>query len=177
MKLSNKLVKLRPIRISDAERYVKWFSDQEVNKFVGQQTISLKQERVYILKSKTRKAAKVFAIETAAGIHIGSIGLHRIDNKNRSAEYGIIIGDKKFWGKGYGRAASDLILAYGFKSLKLNRIWLNVYKFNKRGIQLYRKLGFKREGVQREYVRRGNTYYNAYLMSLLTKEWGKLNSK
>lgn len=171
MVLQNKLVKLRPIKLSDAPHYVRWFADPEVSRNLLQQRITLKQERQWIKKLQQSKKAVVFAIETLEGRHIGSIGLDDIMKGDGRATYGIVIGDRQYWGRGYGRAASELILEYGFSKLKLNRIALTVYEFNQRGIRLYRKLGFKKEGVARQYVRREGRYYDAIAMSLLKPEW------
>lgn len=177
MKLRNSLVSLRPVRLSDAPRYVKWFSDVQVTRNLRQQRVTLQKERKWIKMLSKSKASVVFAIDTAEGIHIGSIGLHHIDDLNHTGEYGIIIGDKRCWGRGYGRAASELILNYGFERLKLNRIWLSVYEFNERGKRLYRKLGFRKEGVQRQYVRRNGRYHDAVLMGILVNEWRKKRKK
>jgi RimJ/RimL family protein N-acetyltransferase len=173
MRFANARVKLRPIALADAPRYVKWFADPEVTKNLRQQRITLAQQRAWIRGAKKRPANKVFAIETRGGTHIGSIGLHKVSKQDCKAEYGIFIGDKSFWGQGYGRAASELILMYGFRVLKLNRIYLQVYVFNTRGLRLYAKLGFKKEGVLRQHVRRGGRYHNAVVMGLLASEWKK----
>ncbi len=66
---------------------------------------------------------------------------------------------------------SDLILKYGFNELNLHRIQLTVFEYNERGIALYEKLGFRREGVFREFMLREGRRYDMYLYGLLRREW------
>jgi RimJ/RimL family protein N-acetyltransferase len=84
---------------------------------------------------------------------------------------GIGIGDREQWGKGYGREAMELALRYGFHELNLHRIQLTVFGYNERAIALYEKLGFRREGVFREFMQRDGKRYDMYLYGLLRREW------
>lgn len=173
MMLKGKKVILRPIRLSDAERFVKWFNDKEVNKFLNYRSLTLKAEKKYI---KDRLAGKMpdalhFCIDTTEGVHIGATSLDSINNFHRRATFGIIIGDKKYWNKGYGSEAAKLILNYGFKKLKLHRIDLDVYTYNPRAIKVYKRLGFKEEGRKIEYTKLGKKFYDAITMSLLDRGW------
>jgi RimJ/RimL family protein N-acetyltransferase len=86
------------------------------------------------------------------------------------------IGDREQWGKGYGREAMTLILQYGFNELNLHRIQLTVFEYNERAIALYEKLGFRREGVYREFMKRDGKRYDMYLYGLLRPEWEALNA-
>ena len=49
----------------------------------------------------------------------------------------ISIGRPSDWGKGYGTDASSLTIRYGFDELNLHRIWLDVFGYNDRALQLY----------------------------------------
>src|SRR5438477_214806 len=66
---------------------------------------------------------------------IGVAGLHSINQKDRHAAFGISIGEKEEWGKGYGTEATRLIVGYAFETLNLNRVWLHVHAHNERGIR------------------------------------------
>ncbi|MEE1111251.1 MAG: GNAT family protein, partial [Alphaproteobacteria bacterium] len=57
------------------------------------------------------------------------------DKLNKHAELGIAIGDKNYWGKGYGLSALKEMLARGFNELDLNKIWLRVEVDNVRAIK------------------------------------------
>lgn len=84
---------------------------------------------------------------------------------------GIGIGDREQWGKGYGLEAMSLLLRYGFHELNLHRIQLTVFEYNERAIALYEKLGFRREGVFREFMQRDGKRHDMYLYGLLRREW------
>jgi RimJ/RimL family protein N-acetyltransferase len=90
-----------------------------------------------------------FVIEALEGEKrqaIGSLNLHNISPKDHNAIFGIAIGDKKYWSKGYGAEAASLIIRYGFEQLNLHRISSSAFSFNERSIKMHLKLGFKEEG-------------------------------
>jgi RimJ/RimL family protein N-acetyltransferase len=83
----------------------------------------------------------------------------------------IAIGDKSYWGNGYGKEILQRLLAYGFNELNLHRLQLTVFDYNKRAINLYESLGFKQEGTFREFLRRDGKRHNMLLYGLLHSEW------
>lgn len=172
MILKGKKVILRPVRMSDAPRFVKWFNDPEVNKFMFLRAIDLKAEKKWIRENLKDKNKLNLAIETKRGEHIGTTGLE-INRPNNRAYFGIIIGEKKYWSQGLGYEAAGLIINYGFEKLRLHRIELDVYDYNPRAQGLYRKLGFKKEGVKREHNLYKGKYRQAFYMGLLDREWKK----
>ena len=170
MILKGKKVILRPIRLSDASRFVKWLSDPTVNKFTTRRPIFLKEERKWIRSLLKNRDDFHLAIDTKDGVHIGSVGLE-IQKRDRKADFDILIGDKNYWDRGYGTDATYVMLDYGFRKLKLHRIFLRVFKFNKRAIKIYKKLGFKMEGTGREAVFNKGKFYDLVYMGILRKEW------
>jgi RimJ/RimL family protein N-acetyltransferase len=57
------------------------------------------------------------------------------------AELAIRIGDKNYWGKGYGADAVSTLVNY-WLSTGLRRIWLKVLPGNIRAVRCYEKCGF-----------------------------------
>ncbi len=102
---------------------------------------------------------------------IGGIGFFRLDYKNRSAEFGIMIGDKSSWNQGYGTEAVRLLLHLGFNTLNLNRIYLRVLENNPRAIRAYEKAGFTHEGRQRQAEFKDGKYVDLLVMSILKSEF------
>ncbi|MGI8861096.1 MAG: GNAT family N-acetyltransferase [Rubrobacteraceae bacterium] len=113
-----------------------------------------------------------FAIE-ADDRPIGHCDLFHIDETSRQAELGITIGDKEYWGRGYGREAVSLLLGYAFRLQNLHRVWLEVHAENERAIRAYRSCGFVEEGRQREHMWLAGRYVNNVLMGILRREWGE----
>ncbi|MBI5880903.1 GNAT family N-acetyltransferase [archaeon] len=101
---------------------------------------------------------------------IGVIGLHKIDKKNQRAEVGYWLG-RRHWRQGYGSEALRLMLKFGFKNLKLNKIWAGVYHPNKPSVLMLKKMGFKKDGVLRKHTFKNNTFYDDIMMSMLREEY------
>lgn len=164
--------------MSDAPRFVKWFSDPEVNQFIMTRFVTLKQEKEWIKKipEKKKNGEYTFAIDTKEGVHIGSTGLI-VKKANRMGGFGIVIGDKNYWNSGYGTDTVKTILEYGFKKLKLHKIVLNggVFSYNTRAIRTYEKAGFKKEGVNREARFYNGKFYDEINMGIIDREWKKKN--
>lgn len=164
---------MRSFRLSDAPSFVRWLNDPEVDRFLraGAKKITLKEEIKWIKNlSKKIKTEKHFAIDTIQGNLVGSCGLS-LSLKNKNAVLGIGIDDKRYWNQGLGTEATKMLIDYGFKKLKLHRIDLKVYSYNGRAIKVYKKLGFKFEGMQREEVFYKGKYYDLIQMGLLSREW------
>lgn len=173
MILKSEQVVLRPIRLSDAARFVQWSHDPLVRKLGGWRTIRLREERTWIRSlTKKRKKERQFAIETAHGVLVGSCGLV-IDDRYHNATLGIVIGNRRYWDKGLGTEAMKLLLSFGFERLRLHRIQLKVYAYNARALRVYRKMGFRTEGRARESVYQAGRYHDGVYMGLLASEWRK----
>jgi RimJ/RimL family protein N-acetyltransferase len=111
-----------------------------------------------------------FAIE-ADGTFIGHCGLSHFNHTSHTCELGIIIGDKAYWGRGYGREAVALLLDYAFRLRNFRRVWLWVHSDNERAIRAYRACGFREEGRLREHLYSNGHYVDAVYMGILRDEW------
>ncbi len=146
-------VYFRALEEADATNYVRWLNDPEVNRTLaaGNFPLNIPREQEYIRKLYTDQNGLNLAMVLKDGDrHIGGAGLHDIRQVHRAATFGIVIGEKDCWGKGYGTEAARVMVRHGFETLNLNRISLNVYDFNPRGIRAYEKAGFRKEGVLRQ---------------------------
>lgn len=113
-----------------------------------------------------------FAIRTLENDRLlGDVGLGGISWSHGDAFLGIGIGDRDFWGKGYGSDAMRLALRYAFTELNLRRVTLNVYEYNLRAIRCYEKLGFQHEGRVRKYLSREGRRWDLVYMGILKEEW------
>lgn len=115
-----------------------------------------------------------FAIE-ADGKYIGNCGLMGLGDPHGSAELGIVIGDRAYWGRGYGREAVCLLLRYGFHYLGLRRIVLTTHAKNLRAIRCYLACGFVEDGRPRKAIWVEGEYLDVVNMSILREEWRDLS--
>ncbi len=179
--LKGKLVTLRPLSLKDAADYCRWLADPELTQFLSrwhhQGPPTLKEERKWLMEDKKDKKNLAFAIDTAFGVHIGTVSLKNIDQENKNAEYGIFIGDKKYWGQGFGTEAGKLIIDYGFKKLKLHMIYLRYIAYNVRGEKSYKKIGFKKAGRIRQAIYLNKCFHDQIRMDLLRSEWQNKNKE
>ncbi len=116
-----------------------------------------------------------FVIE-ADGECIGNCGLFEIDETARRCELGITIGDKDYWGQGYGRDAVGVLLDYAFRLRNFRRVWLEVHAGNERAIRTYRACGFVEEGQMREHAWLDGGYVDMIYMGILRDEWRVANA-
>ena len=165
---------LSPCRPGDAEKWAEWFNDLAVTIPLGDEayvpsTLEGEQETVAsILKSK----GYVFSIiDLESNALIGRCLLFNMNQVDRTAMMGIVIGEKDYWGKGYGQEATRLLLDYSFNLLNLNSIMLGVFAFNTQAINCYLKVGFKEIGRRRQARIIGGKKYDAILMDILAEEF------
>jgi RimJ/RimL family protein N-acetyltransferase len=173
-KLIGELCYLSPCDREDAERWTTWDNDLEVSLPLGSEahaTIGLDKNREN-LENLIHNGNHVFNIvDLATDQAIGRCMLDGIDLVDRRAMLGIDIGDKSYWGRGYGQESVRLLVDYGFNLLNLNSIMLGVFEFNERAQACYRKVGFKEIGRRRQARIVGGRKYDVILMDLLAEEF------
>lgn len=173
--LKGKRLVLRPLEPADAKGpYLEWFNDAEVCAHNSHHVFpyTRKDALEYIERARKDRSAVILAIETLQnGRHIGNISLQRIDHFARNAEYAIVIGDKKAWGKGYGEEASALLLDHAFGALGLERVYAGTFSRNKGMRALARKLGMKEEGLRRRAYFKNGALVDIVEFGLLKSEY------
>jgi RimJ/RimL family protein N-acetyltransferase len=169
---------LRPLELEDAPTCATWFNDQEVTRYLLRyRPLALAEERDFLIKLAADPTVVSLGIALRSDDRlIGSAGLHHLDHKNRCSAFGIAIGEKAEWSKGYGSEATSLLLRHAFDTVNLHRVWLHVHAFNERAIGCYERLGFRREGVLRDEVFRDGRYWDTLVMGILEQEWRALQA-
>ncbi|MFE0505973.1 GNAT family N-acetyltransferase [Peribacillus butanolivorans] len=170
-------VYLRPINEKDIESIYECFQDEEILYMTGT-TKRLTKEEIGLglkqfSKDSTRHDFAICLIDT--NNIIGDLSITEIDLENKKAVFRIAIHKKKYFGKGYGTEATRLAQKFTFEELKLNRLELQVFSYNIRGMKSYEKSGFKREGALRQSLFMKNQYSDEIIMSILSEEY--FNSK
>lgn len=130
-------------------RYRSW-SDKEAREYVKN-------------KGNLKNVSMLIGIFTRGktGKHIGNIRLHSFDNHNKRVEVGILIWDRKEWGKGYATEAMEGILNHIFEVLNLHKTCAEYYSLNKGSEKMFKKLGFKKEGVFKDHFLIDGKYIDA----------------
>jgi len=175
--IKNELVKLRELKLSDAEFIAKNAKDRDITKytFVIAPPFDLKTAQKFIRKANKEikdKTAYEFGIELNDTKElIGTINLFNINQKNKNAEIGFWLA-KEFWNKGLSDQSLDLMLEFGFNKLKLERIQGRVLDKNESAQKLLERTGFKLEGRLRQKTFLNNQWFDDLIYGLLASEYG-----
>jgi RimJ/RimL family protein N-acetyltransferase len=166
----------RPLELDDELLLRKFINDPANWRFLRNvQPLNSVREREWIESLGKSGTDYVFGITLKQGDRlIGVTGLHQVSLVNRSAVFGINLGDTAQQGRGYGREATQLVLRYAFEELNLNRVELSVYSDNWRAIRMYQKVGFVQEGCARQAHYGNGRYQDEYRFGILRSEWESL---
>lgn len=169
-------ITLRDLRPEDWCQVRVWETDEEILEYLGKKGLttawseSTDNEPTRVVLGARRRA---FAIETHAGAFIGYVELREINWRRRAAELRVCIGEKDYWGKGYGTAAVRGIVVRSFEGFNLEYIYLRVYRENRRALRCYEKCGFRVEGILRAG---GRTEDEIVLMGISRSRVGLLST-
>ncbi len=171
--LNGNRVLLRPMRKEDIPRQHEFDQDLELyglDSSLPRVSPLEKAQTFYEARTSADENIAPFAIE-ADGKYIGYCSLMNLKSRHRDFELGIMIGDRDYWGRGYGRETVQLLLDYGFRYLGGRRIALTTHQKNERAIRCYLACGFVEEGRPRKAVWIEGEYVDLVEMSILRDEW------
>ncbi len=160
-----------------AKHFSRWARDTEYWRLANSNPVrplSVKAVQGWVEKELAENGDELFefSIRTTADDRlIGDVGLDGVCWNHGESFVGIGIGEREFWGKGYGTEAMQLILRYAFSELNLQRVSLNVFSYNSRAIRSYEKAGFMHEGRARNVLQRDGQRYDLVFMGILREEW------
>ncbi len=167
--------RLRAMEREDIPTFARWFNDPEVRRYLLMyEPMSRVKEERWFEETLNSRGEFLYTIdaETKDGwVTIGNVGLHRVDWKNRTATLGIVLGEKTYWGRGYGTDAVRTMLRFAFHELNLHRVELETFSFNPRAWRCYERLGFRHEGTRREALHREGRYHDVHTMGILREEF------
>jgi RimJ/RimL family protein N-acetyltransferase len=102
---------------------------------------------------------------------IGFVGLFNLLMHHADSLVAIALGERKYWGNGYGTDAMRIMLRYAFNEVNLRSVGLIVFEYNPRAVRSYEKIGFVHEGCIRGAMLREGRRWNWLYMGLLREEW------
>jgi len=176
MELRGKKVILRPIQSTYLRWFLSWFNTPGVIdhfKFYLPITKDLKERWIKELTEQKKTFFVIVPIDEPGPEKepVGTCGFFNFRCQDTICHFGVIITEKARWQKGYGVEAIQLLVDYGFNTLKLHKIESSVLASNKPAIRLHEKTGFVREGVKREHICIDGRYLDLILYGLLRREW------
>ncbi|RTQ48866.1 N-acetyltransferase [Hymenobacter gummosus] len=177
------MIRLERFTPADFNQLIEWINSERLMKEWSGSLFSfpLTEESLawYIEGANDLRDPDVFvykAVDTKTDETVGHISLGSISQRDKSGRVTrVLVGNECARGKGVCRRMVQGLLRIGFEELGLHRISLGVYDFNEAAIKCYLKAGFKREGVMRDVVRHGDTYWTLVEMAILEDEWRALH--
>lgn len=172
--ITGRRIILRPLIKSDfTVEYLSWLNDPVVNFYSQRRHFPSSWEDMVSYDkyyAKNPKKGFVLAIVTKRNnIHIGNISLVNVQYVNRCAEIAILIGNKRYWNRGYGQEAIYAITKHAFLSMNLHKIFAG--SFNPAFVACVKKLGWKKEGEFRDAIWSNGSYHNQVWMAILRPEF------
>lgn len=169
-------VALGPLRTDLAEDYARWMNQTEVKHGTGALGILTPEAELDWLGERMKEHAA--RRPTGAGFTVydrldlapvGTTALMHIDHRDRTAEFGISMGERR--GQGLGTDAARLTLDWGFTVLSLHNVVLRALDWNQQALASYRRAGFREIGRRREAVLSGGRLCDEVLMDALASEF------
>ena len=166
---------LRAFEPDDYRLINKWRNDPEINKYLGGNTFLVSSEREKkSIENKIFDDTKdiYFAIcDIQSKKLIGYSSINNIDYRNLKAEWGgILIGDKEFLGKGFGKESAALMLRFLFDQYPINKCYAYCLEEHPITKKLFSSLGFKQDGILRKDIFKNGEFKNLLLFSILREE-------
>ena len=164
---------LRKIDAGDLETLHNYWSDDMVTKYmnVSFKSIEETQQMVDLLNSlpETGEGRRWPIVDKKSGVVMGSCGYHNVKAEHRRAEVGYELG-REYWGRGVIQEVMKAVIRHCFEALELNRIEAFVTVGNNRSLNTLERLGFKPEGVLREYEFTQGSFHDQVVLALLRSD-------
>lgn len=166
-------IRVEPPRADHLPRFVAWFSDPEVTRYLLRRfPPSLRQEEEWLERTAASKTDVVWAVVLKeTGAPIGVTALHRIDWRHRHGWIEISLGDRSTWGHGYATETLGLCTTYAFDELGFEKVLASVYSGHRASLRMLEKLGFQPCGLLRRHAFFGGGWRDEWLGEVLRDEW------
>lgn len=155
-----------------SSRQIYWRNDPEIYAWTRQNgLISEADQTKWLSKIENDPSIRMFGIIDpfdAKDVEIGTCGLTSISSTHGTAEFSLLIDPSK-QGKGFGKAALQKLLRYGFMNLRLNCIWGETFESNP-ARKMFKSIGMKYEGTHRSRYFKNGIYINSASYSILRNE-------
>jgi ribosomal-protein-serine acetyltransferase len=169
-------IELRPVRLTDAEplyaaiernraRIREWLPWLHLSYGFHELTVFL-QGKIAENQARSSLTACIWAGEELCG----SIGLHLIDQLNRSTSIGYWL-NGAHEGRGIMTQACRALVTAGFRDYGLHRIEIRCATGNARSAAIPKRLGFTEEGTLREAEWLYDHWVDLRVFSMIERDW------
>lgn len=141
---------IRPFKEEDALLWQTWDTDPEIQARMPEpknEVRDISTQYEYIEECENDEDGYYWSIETKDGVTIGTVSLFEINQHHMTADLGIVIGNKEYWGKGVATEVIRSVMDYAFNKLNLERISSEVEEDNLPMKKVFEKTGFKQDGL------------------------------
>jgi RimJ/RimL family protein N-acetyltransferase len=133
-------LELKPLSESTLEQVRQWRNDEQTSRYMEfRNEISVEDQQKWF--SSILNA--YYYVIYSDSIPVGLIDLKKIDLNKKTAESGLLIGNKEFIGTGIALGASILLLNFAFDQLKLEVVTAKIGKENYEAEKYNQLLGFE----------------------------------
>ncbi|CAN5872056.1 GNAT family protein [soil metagenome] len=173
MTIEGDKVILRRLVASDiTAEYLAWLNDEDVTR--GLETVARPYTHEmlsqYINDVLVNENTYMFMVlDKISGKTIGTAKVHNISKKNGTCNLGLMLGDKNFWGKGYGQDAYATAIDFAFNTLGIRKIWEMANANNIASLSMCKKAGFEIEGTLKEHTFSEGKYIDKVVLGLFAK--------
>lgn len=156
-----------------SDRYVAWLNDPEVVRLSEQrfQTHTLESCREY-MHSFEGTPNYFWAVLSRLPLegHIGNMSAF-VDNRNGVADIGILIGEKKVWGKGYGLEAFKAVTSFLFGQIRVRKVTAGTTSINRGMLRIMERMGMEPDGRRLRQVLVDGQEVDLVYGALFREEW------
>ncbi len=171
------MIELQPFTYSDFDNLIEWIDSERALDIWGRWkfTFPLDRQQLKNYLQNVGDGSPFYVFKALReGVHVGHVELNHISYFHRIGTICRILVDPEVRNEGLCEEIVKEALRYGFRSLRLNRIDLQVYHVNEPAIKCYERIGFVSEGRLRQIKRVGNEYWDMIWMSMLADEYAKM---
>ena len=157
------------------ETYLAWMCDRETMQYLESrdQTHTLDTLRAFVrAMNESPRDCLLGIFEVRSGEHVGNIKIGSIRMPHRSADLGLIVGNRNSWGKGYGTEAIALATRHAFEELDLNKLWAGMYAENLGSYRAFIKAGYREVGRFQRHILFNGRYIDSILVEKCREETG-----
>jgi ribosomal-protein-alanine N-acetyltransferase len=172
--LSNGVLTLRELRVSDAEGLLELLTSEEVSRFISPPPTTVEGFERFIAWAQRERAAGRYicfaVVPQGMDTAIGIFQVRQLDPTFTTAEWGFAIG-REFWGSGVFGVAARMTIDFSFETVGIHRLEARAAVANGRGNGALAKLGAVKEAILRRSFVRNGRHYDQALWSIVRADW------